>query len=300
MHRECSFDGFYTIGPKDREGINMNGRACPTERMENLLLATDGSDSCRSATVEAVELAKICSGKLIVLAVVLTNREYEDGMPWAVDQAEKEMREKLDAIKSLASEEGVDCEIVLHRGDNPYVDIVDEAERHRANIIIMGTHRRTGARRLIMGSVTKNVIAYAPCMVLIVPPGRKINYENILVATDGSKSGTAAAAEAIAIAKRCSSILFIVSVAAFDAEAPSAENNVRQVTELAEKEGIRKEGLVIQGKPHEAIAEISKQKHIGLIVIGSQGKTGFMDLLKSSMTEGVIGHAESVILVVKI
>jgi nucleotide-binding universal stress UspA family protein len=277
----------------------MNGRACPMERMENLLLATDGSESCRSATVEALELAKICSDKLIVLAVVLTNREYEDVMPWPIDQAEKEMREKLSAVKRLASEEGVACEIILHRGDNPYVDIIDEAERHRVDIIIMGTHRRTGARRLIMGSVTRNVIAYAPCKVLVVPPGKKINYENILVATDGSKFGAAAAYEAVAIAKRCNSTVFIVSVATSEAEAPSAEENVKQVTGLAEKEGIRNEGLVILEKPHEAIAEISRQKEVGLIVIGSQGRTGFMDLLKSSMTEGVIGNTESAVLVVK-
>jgi len=270
--------------------------------MDTLLLATDGAESGKSALREALNLAKLCSSKLIAVAVVGTHRHYEDALAWhrEMELAEKAMRDRLEPVRRLASEEGVDCQILLRRGEDPYLDIVDEAGKNRVSMVIMGTHGRTGIKRLVQGSVTANVIGHAPCHVLVVPSGVQVKYRNILVATDGSKHSAAAASEAIAIARRCAGTLVIVAVAASDAEVSSANQHVSQVMELAEKEGVGREGLVALGKPHEAIVAISKQKDADLIVVGSHGRTGLMHLLMGSVTEQVICHAESAVLVVKV
>jgi nucleotide-binding universal stress UspA family protein len=275
----------------------MDAQVCPMERMERLLVATDGSESSRSAVEEAIQLAKACSSKLIAMTTVLTN--IENAMPWVIDRAEKEMQEKLESIRGMASEQGIDCETYVYRGEDPYMDIVNAAAMEHVDMIVMGTRRRTGIKKLIMGSVTGNVIGYAPCKVLVVPPGAKTDYRSILIATDGSIHSAAAASEAAAIAKRYGSSLVIVSVAPSAAEVPFAGENVKQVMELAEKEGLKKEGMALPGKPHEVILEIAKQKHVGLIVIGSHGKTSLMSLLMGSVTERVISLTESAVLVVK-
>ncbi len=287
----------------------MNGQVCPIAKMEKLLVATDGSVFSKSAVREAVNLAKICSGKLYVVSVVKTNLEYESIVPQIVEKEEEKMRQHLGSVKDRASKEGLDCEIISHRSEEPYQDIVDEAEKNQADMIIMGTHGRTGLKRLMMGSVTAKVIGHATCNVLVVPLDAKIKCGNILIATDGSKYSEAAASEAIGIAKRCAGSLIAISVVYADKEIVlpeddeemiSARDNVKKIVDIAEKEGIKTEGLTVQGNPYEGIVEIAKQKHADLIVVGSHGRTGLERLLMGSVTERVIGHSESAVLVVKV
>jgi len=270
--------------------------------MERLLVATDGSEASRNAVAVGLELAKVCSSKLevIAVAVVLTNLEYDGALPWVIDDAEKEMQKKLEAVKDMVKEEGIDCEIIVHRAEDPYLEIVDEAVKNKADMIIIGTHGRTGVKRFVMGSVAGNVIGHAPCKVLVIPPGAKIGYSTILVATDGSAHSDAAVSEAVTIAKRCDSSLIIVSVASSNDEIATAEENVKRALEAADKEGVKKEAMVMRGKADQAIVEAAEQKEAGLIVMGSHGKTGLMSLVMGSVTEHVLSHGNTAVLVAKV
>jgi len=278
----------------------MNGLVCPAARMEKLMVATDSSEYSRSALREAINLAKICSSKLYAVSVVKTNPEFEDLVPQVIEKLEKEAREHLESVRNNASREGIDCEIIVNRDEEPYQNIIDEATRNHVNMIIMGTHGRTGLKRLMMGSVTAKVIGHSTCNVLVVPLDAKIECGNILVATDGSKYSDAAAIEAIGVSKRCGSSLIVISVATSDEEIKSAEDNVKKVVELAEKEGIKTDGLAVKGIPYEAIVDASKRKGADLIVVGSHGRTGLERLFMGSVTERVIGHSESAVLVVRV
>jgi len=280
----------------------MNGLMCPTGRMQRVLVATDGSEASQNAVAVALELAKSCSSKLelIAVAVILTNLEYDSALPWVIEDAEKKMRQKLEAVEDMVKEAGVDCEIILHRGEDPYLEIVDEAAKNKVDMIIMGTHGRTGIKRFVMGSVAGNVIGHAPCKVLVVPVGAKIDYGTVLVATDGSIHSDAAVSEAISIAKKCDSSLILLSVASTDKEVATAEESVKRAAEVADREGVRKEGMVLHGRPDEAIVEVAGQKNAGLILMGSHGRTGLKDLLMGSVTERVLGHGNTAVLVAKV
>jgi nucleotide-binding universal stress UspA family protein len=286
----------------------MNGLVCPAARMEKLMVATDGSEYSGSAIREAINLAKICSSKLYAVSVVKTNPEFEDLVPMVIEKIEREAREHLESVKDKASREGIDCEIIVNRDEEPYQNIIDEATRNHVNMIIVGTHGRTGLKRLMMGSVTAKVIGHAPCNVLVVPLDAKVECRNILIATDGSKYSDAAASEAIGIAKRCAGSLIVISVVYADKEIVlpeddedmiSARDNVNKIIDIAGKEGIKTEALTVQDKPYEGIVGAAKQKHADLIIVGSHGRTGIERLLMGSVTERVIGHSKSAVLVVK-
>ncbi|MGO9312913.1 MAG: universal stress protein [Syntrophobacteraceae bacterium] len=278
----------------------MNGQTCPIEKVDRLLVATDGTKYSEGALREAISLAKVCSSKLIIMSVIVSNQEYESALVWQMENSERKMRAKLESIRRKVSQEGVDCQVITCRGEDPYLDIVNEAEKNQVKMVIMGSHGRTGIKRVIMGSVAGKVIGHASCNVLVVHPEAKIGYKNIVIATDGSRHSTSAASEAIVIAKRCESFVSIVSVASSDAEAASAKENVRQVAELAKQNGIKNEGIIIQGLAHEAIVRHAKQKGADLIVVGSHGRTGLMSILVGTVAERVVGHAECAVLVVKI
>ena len=292
---------------------------CPTAKIEKLLLPTDCSEFSEGAIREAVNLAKTCSSKLFVVSVIETNPEYESIAPQLIEKAEKETRQHLESVKNRAAKEGVDCEIIARQGEDPYKYIVDEAAKHQVSMIIMGRRGRKGLKRLMMGSVTAKVIGHSPCNVLVVPRAARLEFRKILVATDGSKYSNAAASEAVAIAKRCGATLIAASVVPYESISPlgivhsemqwelvteesrkAAENNIKNVKEIAEKEDVKIEELILEGRPYEAIINAAKEKRVDLIVVGSHGRTGLDRLLMGSVTERVIGHADCAVLVVKV
>ena len=288
--------------------------------LKHILLASDGSESSEGAVKEAIYLAKSCVAKLSVIYVLETNPEFEtEGLKF-VEKMEHAAREHLELIRNEAAAQNVEVEAIVRRTDQPYKAIVEEAAKMKSDVIVMGRRGRTGLEKMLMGSVAAKVIGYAPCKVLVVPRFAMISCKNILIATDGSKYSVAAATEAIGIAKRCKSNLIIITVVHTEAlssmspdtgytqsqqetiakqELQRAERNISGVKGLAEKEGIHAEGIIAEGRPFEVIVRAAMDRNIDLIVVGSHGRTGISKFLMGSVTERVIGHAGSAVLVVK-
>ncbi len=274
-----------------------NSQACPTSKMERLLLVTDGSIFSEGATREAIEFAKRCSSKLYAIAVLESNPEYETIGMDVSDKEEAEAKGFLDVAKAKALQEGLNCETMLYRDVEAYRHIIEEATERHIDTIVIGRRGRKGLAKLLMGEDAAKVIGHAPCKVLVVPKAAKIEYKNILIATDGSKHSDAAASEAINISKRCGSAVIVISVSPSGDELQEARANVGRVVEMAKKEGISVEALTPIGKPHEAIVETAGGRSIDLIVMGTYGKTGLKKLLMGSATEKVIGLAGCAVLV---
>ncbi len=291
---------------------------CPTGRVEKILLSTDGSEYSEGAIREAIRLAKKCSSRLSVLSVVETNPELETIAPQVSEKAGKKARAHLDAVQARAKKDGVDCECLIREGEDSYRYIVEEAAKNKSTMIVMGRRGRTGMKRLVMGSVTARVIGHAPCTVLVVPKSAEFQCKHILVATDGSKYGAAAAAEAIGMAKQLGSRLTALAVVHSESMSPmdivssqmqrdliaekemkEADKNVKNVKDAADAAGIRAESLILGGKPSEAIIQTAKDKQADLIVLGSHGKTGVEKLLMGSVAERVIVLSSCPVMVVK-
>lgn len=143
---------------------------CPLTGLRNILVATDGSAYSEKALHEAINLAKACNTKLHVLSVVEVNEEYEALAPQLVEKADEEARSFLDAAKNCAEKENVSCDIIVHRGEDPAHFIIEEADKLKADMIVMGKHgRKKGLRKLLIGSITRKVVSHANCKVMIVP-----------------------------------------------------------------------------------------------------------------------------------
>ena len=154
--------------------------------------------------------------------------------------------------------------------------------------------------------------------MLVVPRAAIVEFKSIVIATDGSPYSTAAASEAIGIAKRNGSKLTVISVVPAELATPTdvdfaatrrelladqemqvAEKNAKAVKEAAVKEGIAVQAFVMTGKPADAIIETAKEKSADLIIVGSHGRTGIERLLMGSVAERVIVLSSCAVLVVK-
>ena len=143
---------------------------CPITGLKNILVATDGSACSEKALYEAINIAKSCGTILHVMSVVEVNEEYEALAPQVVEKADEETRSFLDAAKKCAERENIPCATIVHRGEDAAHFIVEEAERIKADMIVMGKHGKTRAlRKLFIGSVTAKVVSHAHCKVMIVP-----------------------------------------------------------------------------------------------------------------------------------
>lgn len=292
---------------------------CPVVNTERLLLATDGSQFSEGAIREAIRLAKRCSSKLSVLSVIETNPEYETIAPQLLEKAEKSAQEHLGFVKAQAKKEGVDCTTSILEGEDSFKYISNEATKNNISMVIMGRQGKTGLRRLVMGSTTARVIGHAPCNVLVVPSAARVEFKNILVATDGSRYAKAAASEAIGIAKKNNSKLIVLAVVPSESMQPmdivhsqmardviaekemkEAEKNAKTVKEAAQKEGVAVEAFIMGGKPSDAIVQTAKEKNVDVILLGSHGKSGIDKLLMGSVAERVIVLSSCAVLVVKV
>lgn len=74
----------------------------------------------------------------------------------------------LDNLEKTLREKGVRAQAVLGSGI-PYREILHHAEEQKVDLIVMGTHGRTGLERLVLGSVAEKVVRTAPCPVMTVP-----------------------------------------------------------------------------------------------------------------------------------
>ncbi len=270
--------------------------ACPLTKLDKILLSTDGSEAAKFAAQAAVELAKPCGSTLYAICVAevpIFAAEFIETLPQAVDAIEKRAKKALDEVKEIADKAGVKCETISYTGPEPYKYIIDEAIKNSVDLIIIGK------KGVMLGAVGKKVIGNAPCKVLVVPVGATLRFDKILLATDGSVYSSMAASEAIGTAKRFNSELIALSVAKSDNELAFAEEAVKAVKGSAESEGVKIQTVVLKGEPFEQIAEVANKNAVGLIVMGTYGKTGIEKFFLGSVTERVIGTVARPVLVVK-
>ncbi len=134
---------------------------------KTIVLATDGSKYSAAAAEKAISFAKSYGGELKVLSVADVPAEFYAEAPKAVEDLVKKARGFVAVVKKQAEAAGVKVETFVGEAE-AFEAITNLAKEQKADMIIIGSHGRTGLRRLLMGSVAEKVIGYAPCPVLVV------------------------------------------------------------------------------------------------------------------------------------
>ena len=144
-------------------------------QINQILVPTDFSDNAQHAVDYAVDLAKRCSAKLhllhtpVVPTYLLMDLSYSPG-PEAVTRILNDSQEALDAQAKAIADAGVELFTAIREGTVHEV-IRDYAKEHDVDLVVVGTHGRTGVSKLMYGSVTERVIKTVHTPILVVPPG---------------------------------------------------------------------------------------------------------------------------------
>ena len=138
---------------------------------QDVLLPTDGSAGTAEFVTHAAEIATTYDATLHVLSVVDTRNRFESPSsgiaPEAWARAERERAEGAieDAVDHLP--DAVTVERVVREGV-PQTQILDYVKDADVDVVVMGTHGRTGLDHYLIGSVTEKVVRKSPAPVLTV------------------------------------------------------------------------------------------------------------------------------------
>jgi nucleotide-binding universal stress UspA family protein len=115
-------------------------------------------------------MARLSSVTLPASAYVANLGGMETGI-W-LDELTRYCQEVVSRAEELLRASGLTVESRVLQGD-PRETLVEEAREQHADLIVVGSHGRTGLERLVMGSVASHVVTHAPCSVLVVRPEAK-------------------------------------------------------------------------------------------------------------------------------
>lgn len=264
-----------------------------------LLLATQHTEQDRGAEALALALARRCGKPLAIVLPLLSNAEYEAAAPQLSERAEREAAAQLQALQAVADAAGVPVELRARRGPEPYREIVDEARERGSDLIVI---RRRGQRgllaQLLVGEMVRNVVAHAPCSVLVTPSGAPMWSRRVLVALDPQSSELSPVRTAAAIAALCGLPLSLVCVAGPAADAmQQAEGALQRAWSVARAAGAPVDGAVRIGRPHEQIVALARDSGADLLVIGRRGDDKLSRAWLGGVAQKVIGLAEVPVLV---
>ncbi len=300
---------------------------------DSILVPIDYSLGARHALAVAAGLRKRAGARITCLHAFepvdalpfapIINIDYTHGA-WR-DEGKKRLTEFVrEALPSIG-----EFDVSVERG-RPGDVIRAEADRLEADLVVMGTHGRTGLRRVLLGSVAEEVLRRAACPVLTVgedDDGAKTDepretIRSILVPIDFSDHSSAGVHLAAAVAATFDAevhILHVIDLRAREAHEPLIEDTQSSMDEiyaaamkdardaiLRERASLEKVGPgpaiqdhVILGNPNEEIPRQAQQLKVDLIVIGSQGRTSLGDRLLGSTAERVVRLAECPVLTLR-
>jgi nucleotide-binding universal stress UspA family protein len=302
-----------------------------TTTIKKILCTTDFSGTANHALPYAIKMAKIFGAELTMLHAV-TLYEHDPNDPGhqfpALERYCAELRSAADESIQLCIETigdaGVPVRKAVVQGITPHAAILDYVRDEGGfGMIVMSTHGRSGLSHALVGSVTENVIRYAPCPVLVVkhpehefidPETGEVHLRRILFPIDLSKDSIAPADLVRSIARTHRSEVVVYHAIDVDIPPVYYTAGIESMTQLDPGLDRRIEGMmrdlvgaaldgldvryaVAEGRAATLIREFARDEKIDLIVMAGAGSHGIGDFLFGSTASRVIQKAVCPVLV---
>lgn len=198
--------------------------------------------------------------------------------------------------------------------------VLDYARSLPADLIVMGTHGRSGFEYFLLGSVTEKVLRNAQCPVMTVPPraatAAKLPFTRLLCPVDFSQASLEALQVALSLAEEADAELEVLNVIdwpddetflveAFeppDMQKQLEAQTARRIEALIPDEAnvfSRPSAKVLVGKPHREIVTAANDMNADLIVIGVHGRNALDVTLFGSTTNQVVRRASCPVLTIR-
>lgn len=287
---------------------------------KKILVPVDFSDFSDKAVEYAMFLAgKFCANITLLHAILLHNEdvdeeEHLEAYEKIIREKEKERNKHLESRCTNAKDRGLQVKSVLIRGYSAADSILNYIDGNDFDLVVMGTHGRTGLKKLMLGSVAERVVHLSPIPVLTLHKDFDgVGLKKILVPVDFSEYSKLATKHGITIAGEFDAALEFLHVVemkdhpefytvSFDPilkANPELEDHI--VNNLIKLSGIPKDKAVYavsEGKVHDQVKTYAEENDIDLIVMANHGMSGLGHFLSGSNSERVVRTAHCPVLTI--
>jgi nucleotide-binding universal stress UspA family protein len=215
-----------------------------------------------------------------------------------IQGGEAERKQYLEQIASRLKKTGIETGIAIDQGEVA-AKIIAFARDSRADLIVMGTHGRSGIERWFIGSIANKTIQYSTTPVLLLRPttewrSRWSQFKRLLVTVDGSHASERILPYARAVASQFASEVILLSV-------PEGQVSVAYRTQLQDylqdladafsDDGIKVQAIVSGSGPARTIVQTSEEERADLIMLATHGLGGVKRLMLGSVADRVVRQA---------
>jgi nucleotide-binding universal stress UspA family protein len=284
-------------------------------RFQTILFATDFSAGSQAALREATATARAYEARLLVLHVLAPETLYDVIPEGAVLEANSRRRwAETEMTQLLIS--GALCDILhevrIVQGPMDAV-LANTIQTENVDLVVVGSHGLTSARKLVFGSVAEHIFRTSPCPVLVVGPksttkgrlGRSVH--SVLWATSLSSDDDPARYHALSLAQEHQARLTLIHVWQESQAIPphDAEGLRREAAQKLEKLLPDENGLwfpasmlLMEGSPEEEIVAAARAVKADRIVMGVRRGHPHASHLPGTIAYAVVRHAPCPVLIV--
>jgi len=289
--------------------------------IKNVLYLTDFSRPSEAALPFAAGIARKYEARVFALHVLMptpyvyTTPELTGA---AIDAEEETAKAEMARVETQFA--GLWHESIVERGIGVWEAVQQAIKQNAIDLIVVGTHGRTGAEKFLLGSVAEEIFRKSPVPVLTIGPGVRSSvhtggrFHRVLFATDFTPASIAAAPFAISLAQENQARLLLLHVMRTPEKRNSSEQKrfdlsvaeaIHQLYETVPKDAeleFPPEVAVEYGDPSEKIVDAAKQRGADLIVLGvrdATGRIGAATHLERATAHKVVAHAVCPVLTVR-
>lgn len=258
--------------------------------LKNILYLTDFSEPSEAALPYAIEIARAFGSSVYAWHVLvpspvvyMTPGAPASAIEWQEEAAMEEMR-RIDARLM-----GLPHETIVERGSDLWPALEKSLKEHDIDLVVLGTHGRTGAQKILLGSSAEEVFRRSRVPVITIGPGVRSGAHNdarfrcVLLPTDFTPESLAAVPYAVSLAQENQARLIVLHVIKKFGQGPrdsdgkfSVAEAMHQLYELVPKDAelwCRPEALVNYGEPSEMILQAAEERSVDLVVMGVRDAT---------------------------
>jgi nucleotide-binding universal stress UspA family protein len=287
--------------------------------LKNILYLTDFSEPSEAALPFAATIAREYQSKVYALHILMAvpmAQATPESTETMIEAQEERAEADMQRVESQLA--GLPHETYLERGPGVWPAVEDAIKEYGIDLIVLGTHGRTGFQKLLLGSAAEEIFRRSYVPVLTIGPwARKglhqgAKFHHILFATDFTQESLAAAPYAVSMAEENQARLILLHVMREPNKAPaekgaeeSVANAMSRLHELVPAEAelwCRPEAVVQFGNTAEQILETAKEHGADLIILGVRNATGYLRAathLERTTAHKVVAHATCPVLTVR-
>lgn len=241
-----------------------------------MLFATDFQGTSNVALPYALSIARRHGSKVYVAHVIALSPFSGPSPTSALRAIEAQaIREANDAVTHLQPLFGqIPGEFLIRRGDI-WKEISEIVEKQEIDLIVVGTHGRQGASKVLKGSVAEKIFRHAPCPVLTIGPrihgdsDRFAELHSILVPTDGSPESLGAISYAASLAQFYQGRLYLLhAIRGEQMPEVSLKDAIRNLIPAGIELSSAPKVFVEVGAPSRKILDLAEELAVDLIVLG--------------------------------